>query len=101
MEINALLQTLQAGLPGAEYNTLQKKLEDHIRYLIRHDFERLVQVLYTVDVDERKLKTLLQQHPGEDTAGIICELILQRQLEKQQSRRQFGETFPADDEERW
>ena len=101
MEINALLQTLQAGLPGAEYNALQKKLEDHLRFLILHDQERLVQLLYTVDIDERKLKALLQQHPNEDAAAIMCTMILQRQQEILQAREQYREKFTADDDEGW
>jgi hypothetical protein len=101
MDINALLQTFDTRLAVTEREALQKKLEEYINYLIHHDFERLVQLLYTIDVDEKKLKTLLQQHPDTDAAAIISDLMIQRQLQKVQLRQQFKTTPGKDDEERW
>ena len=80
---------------------MQKKLEDYINYLINHDFERLVQQLYTIDVDEKKLKDLLQQHPHTDAAALISHLMMERQLQKEQLRQQFTTTPGPDDEEKW
>jgi hypothetical protein len=60
-----------------------------------------VQLLYTVDVDEQKLKAILQQQPHKDAAAIIAELMLARQLQKAETRRRFNRAEAFDDEERW
>lgn len=101
MEILSLLQSLQFSMPQPERTELERKLAQHINYLINHDFGRLVQLLYTVDVDEQKLKSILLQQPEQDAAQIITELMLRRQEEKAQSRWQFNNLPVADDDERW
>lgn len=99
MEPVALLQSLQFPLPEAEQKGVKQQLERYINYLVQHDFGRLVQLLYIVDVDEQKLKSILLQQPGQDAAQIIAGLIISRQEEKARSR-QFHTAAP-DTEERW
>jgi hypothetical protein len=101
MEIVSLLQSLQAELPPAEREAQKLRLEHQINYLVHHDFSRLVQLLYTVDVDEQKLKSILLQQPCRDAAQIITELLITRQEEKMQSRQQHGLIHEFDDEEQW
>jgi hypothetical protein len=74
-----------------ELDELQKQLAGYINNLIQHHFEQLVSLLYRIDVSETKIKTLLQQQPGEDAAKIIAGLIIERQLEKIKTRRQFNQ----------
>lgn len=101
MEILSLLQSLQFSLPQSERADLERKLEQHINYLINHDFGRLTQLLYTVDVDEQKLRTVLLQQPEQDAAQIITELILRRQEEKTQSRQQHKNIPTVEEDEQW
>ena len=101
MEAEALLQTLQQDATSAEYEIWKKALEQQIAYLIVHDFDRLLRLLYTVDVDERVLKHLLQQHPQPDAATVITDLLVQRQLKKIQTRQQFKTGTKPSDEEAW
>jgi hypothetical protein len=76
-------------------------LEQYIQFLINDDFTRLVQLLYTVDVDEQKLRRVLLQQPERDAAAVITNLILTRQEEKRQSRAQFKMAETDSGEERW
>jgi hypothetical protein len=101
MEITSLLHSLQCPLPETDQRQLQQQLEKQINYLINNDFNRLVQLLYTVDVEEQKLKAILQQQPHKDAAAIIAELMLARQLQKADTRRRFNRAEAFDDEERW
>lgn len=81
---------------------LQQKLSVHINHLIQHNFEQLVSLLYRIDVSETKIKSLLQNSPGENAGNIIAALIIERQLQKIRSRKQFksnDENFTG--EERW
>ena len=74
MEINALLQALGSPLPPPDREKLAAQLQDHINFLIQHDFQRLVQVLYSVDIDEERLRGLLRQQPQTDAAGCMARL---------------------------
>jgi hypothetical protein len=101
MESELLLQRLQAPIPEAEKQEVKQQLETYINHLIDTDFARLVQLLYTVDIDEKKLKNLLREQPEKDAAALMTDLILTRQQEKAQSRQQFANKAKSDDEERW
>lgn len=73
---------------------------EYINYLIHHNFEKLVYVLYRIDVDEMKLRSML--NTGEDTAPIIAKLVIDRQIAKIKTRESFKtNTNTSDDEERW
>ncbi|HLX92886.1 MAG TPA: hypothetical protein VKR32_14470 [Puia sp.] len=81
---------------------LEKILAARINTLIDGGFERLVQILYRIDVDEKKVKKILQDNPGEDAGSLIASLIIQRQREKIRTQSLFnqGEKHNSD-EERW
>lgn len=81
---------------------LEQQLTDHINHLINTDFEKLVYYLYRIDVNETKMKQLLQQQGGENAAQLIARLIIDRQLQKIKSRAE-NKTSTTDDEgaERW
>ena len=79
---------------------LKDKLASHINYLINHDFEKLVYYLYRIDVDENKMRHLLQVKQGENAAELIADLIIERQLQKIESRKKFN-TQQDSEEEKW
>jgi hypothetical protein len=81
---------------------LLSKLTSHINHLINTDFEKLVYYLYRIDVDEQKIKQLMQQQGGENAAEIIAKLIIDRQLEKIESRRKFKQQDDTiNEEDKW
>ena len=88
--ITDINQSLEISLPvtisGEE---LREELVAHINHLINHDFEKLIFYLYRIDVNESKMRHLLEQKDGENAAGLIADLIIERQSEKIKSRQQF------------
>lgn len=89
-----------------ELTALQKlerkeQLIDYVNYLLLHDFNKLVQILYRVDVDEKKLKEFLQQNADTDAAVIIADLLIQRQEEKIKTKKSFKPSDNIADEEKW
>ena len=75
-------------------------LTGRIDYLIQTDFNKLVHILYRLDINEAKLSKMLQEHPGTDAAEIIARMIVERQREKIQSRAAFknpGDDIPEED----
>ena len=88
--------------PDTSMEALRLHLCMRINEMITGDFQQLVNILYRVDVNERKLKYLLHENVGEDAAGIIAGLIIDRQMEKIISRQQFkNDPTPGAQEERW
>lgn len=72
-----------------------------INELINEDFQALVQLLYRIDVNEEQLKNLLKQNGMADAAPLIAELIIRRQLQKIESKKQFGQIKKTDAEDSW
>ena len=77
-------------------------LVQRINELINFDFSKLVSILYRVDVDEGKLRHLLNVNAGKDAAPVIADLLIERQEQKKKWRDKFGDNKSADDgEEKW
>ena len=103
------LLTLQKKLSdtfGIEADTFDFRLfrihlADAINDLIQHDFNKLVAILYRVDVAEEKLSMLLRNAGGSDAGFVIADALIERQLQKREYR------FPKDpdpdisDKEKW
>ena len=81
---------------------LFKGLSQYINQLILTNFERLVQLLYRIDVSEEKLKYLLHHYRDQNAGDIIARLIIDRQLQKLQFKKEMEEKQDEIcDEERW
>lgn len=78
------------------------ELASYVNGLIQTDFEQLVRILYRMDVSEPKLKQLLKEHPEDDAGKLIASMMIERQVQKIQTRKMF-EKGEADEsgEERW
>lgn len=100
--IPALNDSLELSLPGSiSLEELKGKLTLHINYLINHDFEKLISLLYRIDVSEPRLRNLLNQTEGDGAAALITDLIIERQSQKIKSRKKFSGQKDISDEEKW
>ena len=80
---------------------IRNKLAENINHLIIHDLNKLVSLLYRVDVNEPKLKYLLKENPGVAAGNIITDLIIERQLQKIKSRNENRQENNITDEDKW
>jgi hypothetical protein len=81
---------------------LRQKLITVINELIIKDFHALIQLLYRIDVYEKKIRFYLNKNTDADSAAIIADLIIERQLEKMESRKKFSENQSREsEEEKW
>lgn len=107
MENEELIRLLNNELPveipaQRSYAEIHTQLSAHINTLIKDDFDKLIVYLYRIDVNEQKLKSLLQQNPDEDADNIIATLIIERQQQKIKTRQQFNNPDNQfNDEEKW
>lgn len=100
--IPVINQSLEISFPETlSYEELRGRLAAHINHLINHDFEKLVYYLYRIDVDENKMRSLLAAKEGENAAGLIADLIIERQLQKIESRKKNSGTENIPDDEKW
>ena len=101
--MNELRQSLElAVLPGPlTEEAFRSQLTRYINDLINHDFNKLVSLLYRVDVDERKLKTLLAANEGQSAAELIASLLIERQLQKIKTRKESRPDDTIPDDEKW
>ena len=81
---------------------LRQKLIFLINELIKKDFDALIRLLYRIDVYEKKIRLYLSKNRQEDSAAILADLIIERQLEKTESRKKLSENKNEEcDEEKW
>ncbi len=101
--ITGINSSLEIALPEQlSLEEVREKLTAHINHLINHDFEKLVFYLYRIDINEKKMKQLLDQRNGEQAAELIADLVIERQIQKNKSRREFRRRDnDINEEEKW
>jgi hypothetical protein len=88
-------------LPETSLEIFKKKLAIYINKLITHDFEKLIHILYRLDVSEQKLKSTLASS-SVDAGLLIAQMIIERQLQKIKTREQYRQqNSNISDEEKW
>ena len=81
---------------------LQKALAIHINDLIVNNFEKLVFLLYRIDISEKKVKILLQNAKNTAAGETIAKAIIERQIEKINLRQMYTPySNPSAEEDKW
>ena len=81
-------------LASAKENSRELKaaLELQIAHMLVHETEKLWQVLYRLDVSEKKVQELLHKNPESKWPLGITELI----LEREEKRQKWREVYKSD-----
>lgn len=90
--IEIIQQNFNMELPEADRNNFihfRELLIEEISFLLNHNFEKLLGILYRIDVDEQLVKTTLADNSGKPAAEIISDLIIQRQMQKAVTRIKY------------
>jgi len=83
-------------------NNFKEELAAYVNQLINKDFEKLVFLLYRIDVKESTIKQLLALPSSQNSGEIIADAIIERQLEKVISRQQYKQpTENIAEEDKW
>ena len=91
----------QFGITLQTQEDFENKLASVIDDLIANDFARLVQILYRLDISEKRLKELLAAQQGRDASIVIARLIIEREKQKIESRKNFRQHDDIPDNEKW
>ncbi len=79
---------------------LLQLLTSHIQSLINNNTERLIFILYRIDINEQLIKKLIALN-ADNAAETIAIAILKRQLEKIEIRKLYTNFNVTTDEELW
>lgn len=97
-----IIQSISSDLlPETSLAAFKEKLSAYINELINRDFEKLIHILYRLDVSEQKLRSTLDVSSS-DAGMIIAQMIIERQQQKIKTREQYRQRNEnIDDEEKW
>lgn len=71
-------------------NQLRETMIDAFAYLVDNDFPKLIQILYKADVDQYKLKELLETAEGRSSAEVIADAYMERQMAKLETWKKYS-----------
>ena len=101
MAIESTIDLFNDDLSPEKRDSLYLTLKEEVNRLINEDFNKLVQILYRIDVPEKKLRQVLSDNPSTDAADIIAKMIMERQMEKARLRAAFKTNRDIPDDEKW
>lgn len=68
---------------------LEEILAKRLAELLDHDFERLVQAMYRLDVDESKFELAISRSSVKERATALAQLVLQREIQRLEFRKKY------------
>src|SRR5690554_3314765 len=72
------------------FEKLKLELSQYLDHLIATDFNKLIGILYRIDISQEKATAALADKAQKETPGeTIATLIIARQLEKIETRRRY------------
>jgi hypothetical protein len=88
----SVIQSLQKYVEVKDtlsYEVLKEQLTATVVYMLLHEMEKLMGILYRIDVNERKVKNAFAQNNPKLIAPILADLIIERELQKAQHRANY------------
>lgn len=67
-------------------DTIKIALTERIRYLLDHNMEHLVSLIYRIDLNQQKVDGIFSTSSKDDIAAELSEAIIERQLLKVRTR---------------
>ena len=74
---------------------IRTALSERIRLLMNNEYEKLLQILFRIDVNEIKLKKAFKENMFDDMPPIIADLVIERQIIKARLRTSTQENMNA------
>lgn len=96
-----LAEKLEVTVPAASFEELIKQLGKIVYNLIVNDMNRLLFILYRVDVDEQKVLKIIRENTLPEAAQLIAGALISRQLQKIQQRSESGTSDDIPEDEKW
>lgn len=94
VEKDFIIKDERSLIPSADLESLdefKKYLTDKLKILLDEKFDLLVNILYRIDINERKLSELFSGKNRESIPASLAQMIIDRQLEKIRLRKLYKE----------
>jgi len=75
----------------ASLDEFKKYLTEKLKFLLDNKFDMLVNVLYKIDISEKKLSQLFSGKNRDSIPATLADLIIERQLQKIKLRKMHKE----------
>src|SRR5262245_59358899 len=99
--VSELSNKLEIDLPEkGSIDELKLLLSGYISHLMGNNPDRLVSILSRVDVSEKLLKANLQNQE-ENASSIMAQMIIERQMEKIETRQRYKSNDDISEDEKW
>ncbi len=76
-------------IKASNLEQLKEWLTSEIIKLMMNDMEKLLNILYRIDVNEKKVKEVFAQHNPKLIAPSLAELIIEREMGKAETRIKY------------
>jgi len=78
------------SIKDRSYEELKEKLAGYLNSLMLSDYNKLIAILYRIDISQEKAVAALAENAEKESAGeTLARLIIERQLEKEKTRRKY------------
>lgn len=94
VEKDFLIDDRNSLIPSADLVSLEefrKYLAEKLKYLLDEKFDTLVNILYKIDISEKKLSELFSGENRDFIPVSLADLIIERQLQKIKLRKLYKE----------
>ena len=94
VEKDFLISEDNSLIPSADLTSLdefRKYLTNKLKILLDEKFETLVNILYRIDINEKKLSELFSGQNRDFIPATLADLIIERQLQKIKLRKLYKE----------
>jgi len=85
-DLNAGDDRMLIPMSGIDYSELHARLTSVIGYMLEYQFEKLCNVMYRLDVPEKKFRKVMKENAPDDIAPGIAELVIEREIQKIRTR---------------
>jgi len=94
VEKDFLINENTSLIPAANLVSLEefkKYLTEKLKFLLDEKFDILVNILYRIDISEKKLSQLFSGKNRDSIPAALADLIIERQLQKIRLRKLYNE----------
>lgn len=94
VEKDFLISDNNSLIPSTDLASLEdfrKYLTEKLKFLLDEKFDTLVNILYRIDISEKKLSQLFSGNNRNSIPSVLADLIIERQLQKIKLRKLYKE----------
>ena len=75
-----------------EIEQLELFLAEQIQWLLENRIEKLMQIFYRLDINERKVREILE-NPSDKTSLNLAKLVIEREIKRAETRIKYSGRF--------